>query len=162
MTEPSWSAPSLAPRTAPSTWSGALAGIGTAGFIDETVFHQILHWHHFWDGGSTGAGLISDGLFHAGSWICLVTGLFWFADLRRRAVTELQAWTAGILLGAGAFQLYDGLIQHKVFHLHQIRYHVTVWPYDLVWNLLAGLLIVIGGVLLRLVIQRRPVPTPTS
>jgi uncharacterized membrane protein len=143
--------------TVRSTWSGVLAGVGTAGFVDETVFHQLLHWHHFWDGGSAAAGLVSDGLFHAGSWICLVAGLFWFADLRRRQLLDLRAWISGILLGAGAFQLYDGLIQHKIFHLHQIRYHVTIWPYDLVWNVVAVVLLVAGAVQLRRAVRGGPV-----
>jgi uncharacterized membrane protein len=143
--------------TVRSTWSGVLAGVGTAGFVDETVFHQLLHWHHFWDGGSAAAGLVSDGLFHAGSWICLVAGLFWFADLRRRELLDLRAWISGILLGAGAFQLYDGLIQHKLFHLHQIRYHVTIWPYDLVWNVVAVVLLVAGAVQLRRAVRGGPV-----
>jgi len=133
----------------PSVGAGALFGLGIAGFVDETVFHQLLHWHHFWDGGSVGAGLVSDGLFHAASWICLVAGLFWFADQRRRGTLGMRNWTAGILLGAGAFQLYDGLIQHLLFRLHQIRYGVNLLPYNLTWNVLAGILLVIGGVLLR-------------
>ncbi len=28
-----------------SIGAGVLMGIGVAGFVDETVFHQILHWH---------------------------------------------------------------------------------------------------------------------
>jgi uncharacterized membrane protein len=130
-----------------SAFAGVLIGIGVAGFVDETVFHQLLHWHHFWDGGTPGAALVSDGLFHAGSWLGLVAGAFWIADLRRRRVDDLRAWVAGILLGAGAFQLYDGTVQHKLLHLHQIRYRVTIWPYDLAWNVTAGLLLVAGAVL---------------
>src|SRR3954451_25211347 len=132
--------------------SGVFVGIGVAGFIDETFFHQLLHWHHFWDGGSQGAGLVSDGLFHAGSWLCIVAGLFVFADLRRRGTGQPRAWAGGILLGAGGFQLYDGLVQHKLLGLHQIRYHVAICPYALVWNVLAAVMIVIGAVL---VWQRR-------
>jgi uncharacterized membrane protein len=131
-----------------------LVGLGIAGFLDETVFHQLLHWHHFWDGGSAGAGLVSDGLFHAGSWIALVAGLFWYADLRRRRTDSTRGWIAGMLLGAGAFQLYDGLIQHKLFHLHQIRYHVRIWPYDVTWNIIAALLLLVGALLL--VRRKRP------
>jgi len=108
-----------------------------------------LHWHHFWDGGSATAGLVSDGLFHAASWICLVAGLFWFADLRRRGTLGMRNWTAGILLGAGGFQLYDGLVQHLIFHLHQIRYGVNTMPYNVIWNVLAGVMLVVGGLLLR-------------
>jgi uncharacterized membrane protein len=132
-----------------SIGGGVLVGIGIAGFVDETVFHQLLHWHHFWDGGGQAAALVSDGAFHAGSWLCMVAGLFWFADLRRQGAWQPRAWAGGILLGAGGFQLYDGTIQHKVLGLHQVRYHVTIWPYDVVWNVLAALMIVIGMVLVR-------------
>lgn len=131
-----------------STWAGVLMGIGVAGFIDETVFHQILHWHHFYDKGSATAGLVSDGLFHAGSWTCIVVGLFLFADLQRRRGTVPQRLWAGVLLGWGGFQVYDGLVQHKVLGLHQIRYQVALLPYDLVWNIAGGIGILIGVYLL--------------
>ncbi|WP_235598378.1 DUF2243 domain-containing protein, partial [Heyndrickxia sporothermodurans] len=48
--------------------SGFLFGLGIAAFFDETVFHQLLRWHHFYDKSTTNIGLISDGLFHAFSW----------------------------------------------------------------------------------------------
>jgi uncharacterized membrane protein len=128
---------------------GVAVGVGVAGFVDETVFHQLLHWHHFWDGGGHAAALVSDGAFHAASWLCVVGGLFWYADLRRRGAWQPRAWAGGILLGAGAFELYDGIVQHKLLGLHQIRYHVTLWPYDLVWNLVAVILILIGSALAR-------------
>jgi uncharacterized membrane protein len=132
-----------------STASGIFTGIGTAGFLDETVFHQLLHWHHFWDGGGQAAALVSDGAFHAASWLCMIAGLFWFADLRRRGSWQPRAWAGGILLGAGGFQLYDGTVQHKLLGLHQIRYHVPLWPYDLVWNGLAVVMVILGAVLVR-------------
>lgn len=45
--------------------SGALVGVGVSAFVDETVFHQLLHWHHFYDKSTPDVGLVSDGLFHA-------------------------------------------------------------------------------------------------
>jgi uncharacterized membrane protein len=131
-----------------SLLSGLLFGIGVASFVDETVFHQLLHWHHFYDRSTPTAGLISDGLFHAFGFFCTVGGLFLLADVRRRAVVDRQRWWAGLLLGLGGFQLYDGTIQHKLLHLHQIRYHVEIWPYDLTWNLVAAVALLIGLVLL--------------
>jgi uncharacterized membrane protein len=117
--------------------SGVLIGIGVAGFIDEAVFHQLLHWHHFYDLSTPSWGLISDGLFHAGSWFCMVAGLFLFADLRRRdAWIALRHW-GGFCLGLGGFQLDDGLVQHKWWHIHEIRYHVGLLPYDMAWNIVA-------------------------
>ncbi|MBB3111577.1 putative membrane protein [Paenibacillus phyllosphaerae] len=50
-------------------WSGVLFGLGAVAFIDEAIFHQLLHWHHFYDKSTTGIGLLSDGLFHAFSWL---------------------------------------------------------------------------------------------
>ena len=54
-----------------------------------------------------------------------------------------------MLLGAGGFQLYDGIVQHKLLGLHQIRYHVTIWPYDLTWNLIAFIMILVGVLLMK-------------
>jgi uncharacterized membrane protein len=126
--------------------AGVLVGIGVAAFLDEAVFHQILHWHHFYDG-SPAAGLVSDGLFHAFGWICTVVGLFLYADLRRRDAADGRLLWGGGLLGWGGFQVYDGLVQHKLLDLHQIRYRVDLLPYDLAWNA-AGLLGVAAGLLL--------------
>ncbi|WP_433957232.1 DUF2243 domain-containing protein [Cytobacillus horneckiae] len=125
-------------------WSGILFGLGLVAFIDETVFHQLLNWHHFYDQSTTKIGLISDGIFHAFSWIATVGGLFMVADLRRRAAWWPKRWIGGALLGIGLFNLYDGLIQHKVMKLHQIRYGVDLLPYDLVWNISAAIIALIG------------------
>jgi uncharacterized membrane protein len=134
--------------------SGVLLGVGIAAFVDETVFHQLLHWHHFYDKSTPAAGLVSDGIFHAVGWFAAVAALFLFADLRRRGAFRGRRWWGGLLTGAGGFQLYDGTIQHKLMRLHQIRYHVDLAPYDWTWNILAVLLIA-GGVVL-LVRSHRP------
>ena len=132
-----------------SWWSGVLVGVGIAAFVDETVFHQLLHWHHFYDRSTPEAGLVSDGLFHAFGWFAVVAGLFWFAALRRRAHLRTARWVGGLLVGTGAFQLWDGTVQHKLLGLHQIRYAVDLTPYDWTWNVVAVLLVVAGVVLLR-------------
>ena len=129
-------------------WSGFLFGIGLIAFIDEAVFHQLLHWHHFYDQSTTDIGLISDGLFHAFSWFATVGGLFALAALRRRNEWRFPRWLGGVFLGAGMFQLYDGTIQHKIMKIHQIRYDVNVLPYDLVWNITAAAMVIAGILLL--------------
>ena len=137
------------PLLARSAWSGVLIGVSIAAFVDETVFHQLLHWHHFYDLSTPGVGLVSDGLFHAFGWFAVVIGLFMVADLRHRAGLAGRALAGGILTGTGAFQLYDGTVQHKLMKLHQIRYHVDLTPYDLTWNILAVAFLAIGVLLLR-------------
>ncbi|WP_257984261.1 DUF2243 domain-containing protein [Neobacillus cucumis] len=131
-------------------WSGIFFGIGLVAFIDETVFHQLLHWHHFYDKSTTAIGLVSDGFFHAFSWFFTVGGLFMVADVRRRRVWQPGKWVSGVLLGAGGFQLYDGIVQHKLMQLHQIRYHLNILPYDLVWFIISVLMLLIGVNLLIL------------
>ena len=135
-----------------NVWSGVLFGIGLVAFLDETVFHQLLRWHHFYDLSTTDIGLISDGLFHAFSWFATIAGLFLFADLRRKRNLIRERWIGGILLGAGSFQLYDGTIQHKLMRIHQIRYVDNVIVYDVIWNVIAILLILLG---LKLIKQKR-------
>lgn len=130
-----------------SVAGGALLGIGLAAFVDEAVFHQLLHWHHFYDRSTPGAGLVSDGLLHAGSWLATVAGLFLYADLRRRGGPSRPSWWTGVFLGAGGFQLFDGLVDHKLLRVHQIRYGVDLTPYDWAWNA-AGAVLLLAGLLL--------------
>lgn len=135
-------------------WSGILLGIGFIAFVDEAVFHQILHWHHFYDKSTTDIGLVSDGIFHAFSWFATIGSLFMFADLRRRNALHLVLWGGGVFLGTGAFQLYDGIVQHKMMRIHQIRYNVNILPYDLIWNIAAAVMIFIGMIFIFQAKQR--------
>ncbi|WP_236567976.1 MULTISPECIES: DUF2243 domain-containing protein [unclassified Nocardiopsis] len=116
--------------------------------VDEIVFHQILGWHHFYDRSTPMVGLLSDGLLHAGELLALVAGFFLFADLRRHQALHRGAAWAGLLLGLGGFQLFDGIVDHKLLRLHQIRYGVDLLPYDLAWNGAALLLLAAGTVVL--------------
>jgi uncharacterized membrane protein len=143
---PPW--PQRAARSGQNAWSGVLFGVGLAAFIDEAVFHQLLHWHHFYDRSTTEIGLVSDGVFHAVSWFATVAALFLLADLRRRDALWWLRWAGGVLTGAGGFQLYDGVVHHKVMGLHEIRYVADVLPYDIVWNVIAVTLLAPGVVLL--------------
>lgn len=70
-------------------------------------------------------------------------------DLRRHGALYKQLAWAGVFLGAGGFQLFDGIINHKVLRIHQIRYVENMLPYDISWNAAAVILLAIGLVLLR-------------
>ena len=143
-------------------WSTVLLGIGVMTAIDEIVFHQLLHWHHFYDGSSSDVALFSDGLLHGAELVLMVAGFFLFRDaLSQGPIRQTRAW-GGFFLGAGAFQLFDGLIDHKVLNLHEIRYNVDILPYDLLWNGFGVLLIVVGLVLLRLSTDRGSTHTTRS
>jgi uncharacterized membrane protein len=132
----------------------AAIGAGLMAAVDEIVLHQLLGWHHFYDRSTPAVGLFSDGVLHAVELVAVVAGFFAFADLRRRGALAGRAAWAGALVGAGGFQLFDGLVNHKVLRLHQIRYGVELLPYDLAWNLAAAALLVAGLLLARR--HRRP------
>ncbi|HTN31596.1 MAG TPA: DUF2243 domain-containing protein [Pseudomonas sp.] len=124
--------------------AAALVGIGIMAAVDEIVFHQLLQWHHFFDHATPMIGVLSDGLLHAAELIILVAGFFWLVRLARgRALAMPWAW-AGFFLGMGGFQLFDGIVDHKLLRLHQVRYGVELLPYDLAWNLSGLVLLLIG------------------
>ncbi|TVP43563.1 MAG: DUF2243 domain-containing protein [Gemmatimonadales bacterium] len=132
-----------------SFWSAFMIGVGIMAGVDTIIFHQLLGWHHFYDRATPAMGLASDGILHAVELVVIVAGFFLLADVRRRnAFTPTRAW-AGFFLGAGGFQLFDGLVNHKVLRLHQIRYGVDLLPYDVAWNVSALMLLGVGAVLLK-------------
>jgi uncharacterized membrane protein len=140
--------PAAAPRFGRSLGAAALIGAALMAGVDEIVFHQVLGWHHFYDRATPAIGLLSDGLLHAAELIALVAGFFLAADLYRRGELHGPAVRAGALLGLGGFQLFDGIVDHKLLRLHQIRYGVDPLPYDLAWNGAALVLLAAGGALL--------------
>lgn len=125
-----------------------LIGIGLMAAVDEIIFHQILSWHHFYDRATPAIGLVSDGLLHSTELIFLISGSFMLSNLRSQHVFSSRAGWAGLFLGLGTFQLFDGLIDHKVLRLHQIRYGVdNLLTYDVVWNSAGAVLLLVGLVM---------------
>lgn len=138
--------------------SGFLFGCGiAASMIDLFVFHLGLQWHHFYDLSTPEVALLADGFFHAIGWFITIGGLFLLADIRRRTEVSWARWTGAVIAGVGFFQLFDGVIDHKVLRIHQIRYEVDLLPYDVAWIGSAILLLLIGVLILW---RTRPTRTP--
>jgi uncharacterized membrane protein len=133
-------------------WSGVILGIGLIGSLDEIVLHQLLQWHTFYVHTTSYWRIVSDGIFHLVSAGLLLGGglrLAWqrpqFEDSR-----QVRALIAGMLIGMGGFNLYDGTIQHKILQLHPVREGVPdPLPYDLAFNALALALLLLGWRLWR-------------
>jgi len=128
--------------------AAALVGAGLMAGVDEVVFHQLLAWHSFYDRGTRELALLSDGLLHGAELVALVAGAGLLADLLRRQALRRAPVVAGLLLGAGGFQLFDGVVDHKVLRVHQVRYGVDLLPYDLAWNAAALVLLAAGSLVL--------------
>jgi len=124
-------------------------GIGVMAAVDEIIFHQLLAWHHFFDWGTPAFSVFSDGLLHSAELIAFVAGAFMMHNLlRHQRLCRLSAWS-GFFTGLGGFQLFDGIVDHKLLRLHQIRYVNDVLPYDLVWNGAGLMLLLIGWLIYR-------------
>jgi uncharacterized membrane protein len=135
-------------------WPAFLLGAAIVAAIDEIVFHQLLGWHHFYDRGTSEVALVSDGILHAVELVALVAGGFLLADARRRGRWVTGAAWAGGLCGAGAFQLFDGTVNHKLLGVHQVRYGVDLLAYDLAW-IAAGLVLLAAGLVLTVRVRAR-------
>ncbi len=147
-------------------FTGILTGIGVAGFVDETLFHQLLQWHTFYWATDEHGRILSDGLFHLFSTLLLLWGLVrvWQGRTRWKEASG-SLIVAGILMGAGGFNLYDGLIQHALLHVHLVNEQVCNAamthgnnslatcpqdiPYEIVWDSVGFLVLAIGFFLWR-------------
>ena len=138
--------------------AGIVLGLGQGGFFDGIVFHQLLQWHHMFTGietDATVAGLelntLGDGLFHAFDWLMTLIGIFllWRAGKRAEVPWSGQTFVGSLLIGMGAFNLIEGIIDHHILAIH----HVKPGPHELAWDigfLAAGALLAgIGWVLLQ-------------
>ncbi len=126
---------------------GIALGIGLIGALDEIILHQLLQWHNFYVHSTQFWRIFSDGLFHifSLSMFGLAISQLWS---KRRLLSTLnrgKSLAAGILFGMGGFNLYDGVIQHKILQLHPVREGVSdALPYDLAFNGLALVLLATG------------------
>lgn len=153
------------------TIAGILLGIGLGGFFDGIVLHQILQWHHMLSGTgtyptTTVAGLevntLWDGLFHAGTYIFVVAGLFllWDAVYQGAGPWATRAFVGTLLMGWGIFNLVEGIIDHHILGLHHVNETVpeSQWIYWDLAFLAWGALMLLGG--WRLVTAKRAAAGP--
>jgi uncharacterized membrane protein len=128
--------------------AGLLLGIGLVAGVDQVVFHQLLGWHTLYDLSTPLASRVWEGVPHAASLVLVVGAAAWTVVLARRAGWSWSRWCGGVLLGGGAFQLFDGLVHHELLGLHQVRYGVNLLPYDLAWNAAGAVLVACGALVL--------------
>src|SRR5215213_1710771 len=142
------------------TAGGLLLGVGLGGFFDGIVLHQILQWHHMVSHvddypTTTVAGLeantLGDGLFHAVTYLCTLVGLalLWRTLRKRDSVLSSRALVGLMLIGWGAFNLVEGIVDHFLLELHHVKENSDS---QLAWDLaflVWGAAMVVGGWLLQ-------------
>ncbi|MFL5351327.1 DUF2243 domain-containing protein [Archangium sp.] len=133
--------------------AGVLLGTGLGGFVDGILLHQLLQWHNMLSSRLPPTDLVSakinmfwDGLFHAFTWWVTVIGLalLWRAGKRPEVPWSTRTFVGSLVLGWGAFNVVEGLIDHQLLGIH----HVHPGAGQLAWDLgflLFGALQVVGG-----------------
>jgi uncharacterized membrane protein len=130
--------------------NGLVVGLGLAGNLDQIVLHELLQWHTFYTHTGPFWQRFIDGLFHLAMAAALVAGLARLVTWQR---DHPRAWRprlalAGVLLGLGGFNLFDGIVNHKLLGLHQVREGApNLWAYDAVFIALALVIFLAGWAL---------------
>ena len=121
--------------------AGIILGIALGGFFDGIVFHQLLQWHHMLSAvesprlrADIGLNITADGVFHALTWVMALLGLvqLWRARRRFGELASARIFVGWLVLGAGLFNLAEGLIVHLLLGLHHLR---EASPHRLAWDL---------------------------
>jgi len=132
--------------------AGLILGVGVVGTLDQVVLHEMLQWHTFYVHTTQYWRLFIDGIFHVvtASLLCLGAALLWEWRHRLSVVRDARALAAGILFGMGGFQLFDGIVDHKVLQLHPVREGVdSLLPYDAAFLAVAVALLLVGWLIWR-------------
>jgi uncharacterized membrane protein len=145
--------------TSALTWPGIWLGLSLGGFFDGIVLHQVLQWHHMLTSVEDPAisqdirlNILADGLFHVAAYAFAVIGLvlLWRARRAFGAQARMRAILGPILMGAGAFNLAEGLVNHHLLGIHHVR---GGSPNEMLWDLgflaLGAALVALGAWLRR-------------
>jgi uncharacterized membrane protein len=131
---------------------GVVLGVGLGGFVDGILLHQIIRWHNMLSAvvppvtiDAMHVNMLADGLFHAATWLVTFVGVWMLWEQGQASAPLPRIFTGQLLLGWGAFNLVEGVIDHHILGLHHVRdLPVHVPAYD--WAFLA-----VGGVFLIVV-----------
>ena len=136
-----------------------ILGIGIGGFIDGIVLHQILQWHEMISATLPPTNYIAksvnmfwDGIFHAVTLLVVLVGIVRLWTLLHRSDVDRSGniLAGGLIAGWGLFNIVEGVFDHHVLKLHNVR---DVTPDKDFWNygflIFSIVLLVVGYVVAR-------------
>ncbi|GAA4359405.1 DUF2243 domain-containing protein [Hymenobacter saemangeumensis] len=151
--------PSAPLTRTPLIAAGILIGAGMGGFVDGIVLHQILQWHNMLSNQLPPDTLVNakvnmywDGMFHAAVWVMTALGLrlLWAAVTRPDVPRSGRTFSGALLLGWALFNLVEGIIDHQLLKLHNVReYAPDPQPWNLGFLGLGVLLLLAGWALVK-------------
>ena len=142
-----------------------LLGVGLGGFLDGIVLHQIAHWHQMLSAvvppetvDAMKRNMVADGWFHMATWVVTVAGisLLWSTVRGAGRLPSTRTFCGYLLVGWGAFNLVEGIINHHLLELHHVRdlpAHVAL--YDWLFLMVGGVGFIVAGLLMRDGLDRR-------
>ncbi len=94
---------------------------------------------------------LADGLFHAAAWVATLVGvvLLWRAAGLAASRPPFGLLAGGLLLGLGAFNIVEGVVDHLVLGIHHVRDVPDPLPWDAGFLLVSALVFVAGSALAR-------------
>jgi uncharacterized membrane protein len=134
--------------------AGILIGIGMGGFVDGIVLHQIAQWHNMLSNiipphtmEDMRVNMTWDGLFHALTWAITLVGVLLLrsAAYARDPIPSAQAFTGQLILGWGIFNLVEGVIDHQLLGIHNVREVPSYTVYNLTFLAVGGVLFILIG-----------------
>jgi uncharacterized membrane protein len=114
----------------PLLTTAIILGIGIGGFIDGIVLHQILQWHEMLSARipptnyvGKSVNMFWDGIFHAFTLIVTFIGIVQLWALLRRENIDRSGYrlSGGLLMGWGLFNVVEGIIDHQLLKLHNVK-----------------------------------------
>jgi uncharacterized membrane protein len=147
--------------------AGVVLGVGLGGFADGIALHQIAQWHNM------GSAIVPpdsmdamrlnmrwDGLFHLGTWLITLIGIFmlWMEARLARVPPSASAFSGQLVFGWGVFNVTEGVIDHHLLQLHHVRDLPVHMPmYDWVFLAVCGLGFIALGLMLMTPASHRAV-----
>ncbi|HEY0066532.1 MAG TPA: DUF2243 domain-containing protein [Flavisolibacter sp.] len=143
----------------PLTTAAMVLGIGLGGFVDGIVLHQVLQWHEMISNRLPPNTLVNksvnmfwDGIFHAFTLIVTLIGviLLWKLLKRNDVDRSGRLLAGGMLIGWAVFNIVEGIIDHHLLKLHNVR-EITasqdLWNYGFLG--FSVVMWIVGGAMVR-------------
>jgi uncharacterized membrane protein len=132
-----------------------LLGVGFGAFFDGIVFHQLLQWHNMVsnvvppsDTAALRLNVLADGLFHVGAYVITLLGVIvlWLRARRRLALPSPRELLGSLLLGWGLFNTVEGIVNHHLLKIHNVREVADPLPWNLGFLAIGGAGLMLLGV----------------
>jgi uncharacterized membrane protein len=141
-------------RSHRATVAGLLIGVGMGGSVDGIVLHQLAQWHHMLSNvvplhtmQNMRVNMTWDSLFHLLTWVITLVGILRLrsAAAAGGAMPSLQAFAGQLILGWGVFNLIEGVIDHQILGIHNVREVPNATVYNLTFLAIGGVLFILLG-----------------